>query len=258
MSTRSWLDHVLTGAWVLVAAPCSAQLIDVSGDWQVNVDCDYYATATSFLTLSEDTGTGDVTALSPALQGTIEFPTAIERIDSGMVVSGPTTGSVAASGFFSMPASPGTTRSHVTLAPPYDYMVLGCPVAGILIFSGSEGVVDGAFAYLLFDTSLDGSKYVSRYPDPPFLKAKLIRGRVLKVQLDATALALSAPQDALGVRVTTGLLRNCALFSGDGVHRDQAGRFVGKLATAAPLADCSATSLGGSGSPSGAFVDAVS
>jgi hypothetical protein len=505
MRARLWWRIALGGTWLLAATTTRAQFLDVSGNWQVNVDCGYYATATSFLNLTENTSTGEVTASPPAIQGTIEFPNAIQRIDSNTVVSGPTTGAVGSFGSFSLPAFPDSTRTHVTLAPPYDYVLLGCPVAGIVFdtrYAGSatgsggiasfvdgtiynanfdfrdatdttcyafageidcgfsmrrndvpagsnvsvtprygttvtfdtvtapgvaavmplttpdgsvppnfqvysagaavpiyyevtttaaiggpittcfdyadvddDGVVDGTYPWVFeqylrilheeagafvdrtlsldtddnvlcaqtsslsqvtvaaeedqptpwqdhslsrtklvvkrsrsgaekvvfvakdpaflypepgtvndprhsflsrnldieifsptegvaggegygsFKLSSDGNKYVSFDPEAPFVKAKLIRGRVLKIQLDATQLSLTAPQGALGVRVTTGLLRNCALFSGDAVFKDQPNRFVGKRSTAAALADCSATSLGGSGSPSGAFVD---
>jgi hypothetical protein len=42
--------------------------------------------------------------------------------------------------------------------------------------------------------------------------ALLREGRLLKMVAKRTGLALAAPQQSVGVRVTTGALRNCALF----------------------------------------------
>ena len=67
-------------------------------------------------------------------------------------------------------------------------------------------------------------------------------GRVLKLVARATGLALAGAQGSVGIRVTTGALRNCALFDAPTV--DEAGRFVARGALASALADCSDTSLG--------------
>lgn len=100
-----------------------------------------------------------------------------------------------------------------------------------------------------------GDKFAAFLPRPPLRTGKLVRGRVLRIVLDATGLALAAPLDGLSVRVTTGLLRNCAVFAGEDIFRNLPGRFIGKFRTPPALADCSDASLGFPASPSGAFLD---
>lgn len=73
----------------------------------------------------------------------------------------------------------------------------------------------------------------------------LKEGRVLKVVARQTGLALDAPLGAVGVRVTTGVLRSCARFDATTVRTDEAGSFVAKNALASALADCSDASLAG-------------
>jgi hypothetical protein len=68
---------------------------------------------------------------------------------------------------------------------------------------------------------------------------------VLKIVAKRTGLALAEPLGAVGVRVTTGTLRNCALFGASTIRKDVAGNFVARHTSAAPLADCATTSLGG-------------
>jgi hypothetical protein len=67
-------------------------------------------------------------------------------------------------------------------------------------------------------------------------------GRVLKVVARATGLALTGPQGSVGIRITTGTLRNCALFTAP--TKDEADRFVARDASAAAITDCSDASLG--------------
>ena len=62
---------------------------------------------------------------------------------------------------------------------------------------------------------------------------------------------VAGPHGSVGVRVTTGTLRNCARVGGR-VLRDEAGKFIAKDGLAADLVDCSDAELG---SPSGAFLD---
>jgi hypothetical protein len=49
----------------------------------------------------------------------------------------------------------------------------------------------------------------------------------------------------VGIRLTTGSLRNCALFDPSTIVRDEAGGFVARGAVAETLSDCSDASLGG-------------
>jgi len=48
----------------------------------------------------------------------------------------------------------------------------------------------------------------------PVRRAVLRQGRSLKLVLDDAGLALAAPQGAVGIRIRTGALRNCARFAG--------------------------------------------
>jgi hypothetical protein len=73
----------------------------------------------------------------------------------------------------------------------------------------------------------------------------LKRDRLVKVTGKGVGLALATSEGAVGIRITTGSLRNCALFGSSTVRRDEAGVFDAHNATTAGLADCSNTSLGG-------------
>jgi hypothetical protein len=77
----------------------------------------------------------------------------------------------------------------------------------------------------------------------PVRRAVLRQGRTFKVVLDEAGLALAAPQGAVGIRIRTGALRNCARFAGTAVVTDKAGLFVGQDASAAALPDCTTNAL---------------
>ncbi|HEY2389489.1 MAG TPA: hypothetical protein VGK30_21245 [Candidatus Binatia bacterium] len=79
------------------------------------------------------------------------------------------------------------------------------------------------------------------------LKAVVLKqGKVLKITAkDVGSFALGGPQGAVGVRITTGTLRNCVRFDGATIRKDVAGSFVAHNAVGATLADCSDTSLEG-------------
>ena len=100
-------------------------------------------------------------------------------------------------------------------------------------------------------TVRDGAadSYRFRNPDAPdsfsrVRKLLLKEGKGLNVAAGAS-LGLSAPQGAVGVRITTGSLRSCALFNGPTIVRDEPGRFIARGATAAALPDCSDLALTG-------------
>jgi hypothetical protein len=78
-----------------------------------------------------------------------------------------------------------------------------------------------------------------------FRKIVLTDDKVLKVGGREVGLALTAPLGSVGIRITTGTLRNCALFGPSTVRSDVAGAFVAKSAPATAIADCSNASLGG-------------
>jgi hypothetical protein len=71
----------------------------------------------------------------------------------------------------------------------------------------------------------------------------LKEGRALTVAARATGLALTAPQSSVAVRITTGTLRNCAIFVPATVRKDGAGLFYARDAPAPAIADCSNESL---------------
>ncbi len=73
--------------------------------------------------------------------------------------------------------------------------------------------------------------------------ALLKEGRLVKIVATRTGLALAAPQLSVGVRITTGSLRNCALFNTPTIQRDEAGLF--KARKAPPAVDCQTATLRG-------------
>jgi hypothetical protein len=77
----------------------------------------------------------------------------------------------------------------------------------------------------------------------PLRFVALRQGKAIKISARATGLALTAPQLAVGIRITTGTRRSCALFGPDTVEHDEAGKFVARDALASALVDCSESSL---------------
>lgn len=77
--------------------------------------------------------------------------------------------------------------------------------------------------------------------------ALLKQNRIIKISAEDGLPA--GPQGAVGVRITTGSLRNCVLFDAATIRRDDAGTFIASDAVAGSLADCSNTSLGGEEPP---------
>jgi hypothetical protein len=85
----------------------------------------------------------------------------------------------------------------------------------------------------------------------PLRRVVLREGGILRVVGKVAALALDAPAERIAVRVTTGSLRNCAVFEGATATRNEANRFEATSAAAPPLADCSDASLLGLPVPCG-------
>jgi hypothetical protein len=84
-------------------------------------------------------------------------------------------------------------------------------------------------------------------PGPPSPVARVVvkQGRLLRfVARDAAGL-LDSPQSRVGIRITTGSIRHCAVFDGASIRISVPGRFVAE-ATSSTLADCSNSSLLGS------------
>jgi hypothetical protein len=93
-------------------------------------------------------------------------------------------------------------------------------------------VVDGA-----------NDSFTYRGGAPSLRKALLREARLIKLSSDDAGLSLAAPLGRVAIRITTGSLRNCAVFDASTVVRDQPGRFVARDASAAGLSDCSDASL---------------
>ena len=81
--------------------------IDVTGSWQVNIDCQIFATATSFLEVEEDIVTGLLTARIPPGQcGTVEVPDGIQEVAACDQNPQPASGRVIGTNFDLPPAPP--------------------------------------------------------------------------------------------------------------------------------------------------------
>jgi hypothetical protein len=77
----------------------------------------------------------------------------------------------------------------------------------------------------------------------PVKVARLRQGKALMLLSKQAGLALVAPTSRLAIRVTTGSLRNCALFEGSSIRKNEVERFVGVDAPAPSVPDCSDASL---------------
>src|SRR5262249_16968148 len=130
---------------------------------------------------------------------------------------------------------PSVVGASVTLVSP-----LETPVT----FAIPPGV--GTPGWQLSDRRLDRYKYTNgAAPDgasvvrQPALPA--LRG--VKLTAGAAGLALAAAQGKVGIRITTGSLRSCALFDAATIVVDQPGRFIARAAVASS-GDCSDAALG--------------
>ncbi len=79
----------------------------------------------------------------------------------------------------------------------------------------------------------------------PIRSIKIVEGKSIRIVARAAGLALAGPQTAVGVRVEMGTTRLCAVFDGDSVRRDRAGRFVARDADAPTFAECNDEALYG-------------
>lgn len=87
---------------------------------------------------------------------------------------------------------------------------------------------------------------------PSAVKSLFLKeGKQLRVDATSTGLMGPGPQGAVGIRVTIGSVRSCALFEGGSVVADRVRRFLGRNATATALTDCSDASLGAVGTING-------
>jgi len=72
----------------------------------------------------------------------------------------------------------------------------------------------------------------------PVKALTLKQGKSIKVVAKAAGLDLSGAQGAVGIRLVTGSLRNCAFFDASTIRHDEAGRFDARMAAATALVDC--------------------
>jgi hypothetical protein len=77
----------------------------------------------------------------------------------------------------------------------------------------------------------------------PIRSIKIVEGKGVRIVARAAGLALTGQQGAIGVRIEMGTTRLCAMFDGDSVRRDHAGRFVARAAAAPAFSTCSDNAL---------------
>lgn len=75
--------------------------------------------------------------------------------------------------------------------------------------------------------------------------AVLRQGKTIKLVAKDAGLPLAVPQGTVGIRITTGTLRNCARFTTSTIRKDVAGAFVASRAAFTALSNCSDDSLNG-------------
>jgi hypothetical protein len=77
------------------------------------------------------------------------------------------------------------------------------------------------------------------------VRVALIKGgRMLKIASRGVGLPLPGGVGAVGVRIVTGDVRNCALFTLETIVKDDPGRYIARAARADAVADCDDESLG--------------
>jgi hypothetical protein len=74
--------------------------------------------------------------------------------------------------------------------------------------------------------------------------ARIQSGKGLKVAAKLAGLPLGGPHGKVAVRMSTGTIRNCAVFGGE-IQADEADRFQAKEAEVPLIADCTTPSVVG-------------
>ena len=116
---------------------------------------------------------------------------------------------------------------------------------GLAVLSVPAGL--GNPGWVVQDAALDGYRFKNLAAPGGISVVRSItlkQGRQLKVSASATGLALVVPQGSVGIRITTGALRSCALFDGITSTVDVPGTFIAKKAVVGSLTSCSNASLG--------------
>ena len=116
------------------------------------------------------------------------------------------------------------------------------------LFSGSEGIVEftaprgvGKPGWKVTLGTVGAYKYTNPLAPGGDSIAKTIvirQGRLLKIATKDVPLDLAVPQQHVGIRVTMGSQRACAMFLPTTISKDEPGKFVGKNAPATALPDC--------------------
>lgn len=107
-------------------------------------------------------------------------------------------------------------------------------------------VVPGGAGWKAKDGSLDTYTYRnSAAPggSSPVRSLSMRQGRMLKIVARGVPIATTAPLGSVGIRITFGTTRTCALFDASTIVTDTPGAFSARDATVSP-SDCSAASLG--------------
>ena len=122
----------------------------------------------------------------------------------------------------------------------------------IELFTQNQGmatlVVPAAVGWLTRDSSPPFFKFVNKLaPGGVSVVSSLLlkSGHAIRLRSAATGLPLSGALGAVGIRITIGSLRTCALFDASTIERDEGRTFLARDAVPDGLADCSNASLGG-------------
>jgi hypothetical protein len=129
----------------------------------------------------------------------------------------------------------------------------GTPGGALIeIFSANEGpsalAIPAAVGWFVRDGSPSYYKFVNKLAPQgvsPVSSFLLKNERALRIRSGAIGLPMNGPLGPVGIRVTYGSLRVCALFDEETIRRDGSRVFLAKDAVATDLADCSNASLGG-------------
>lgn len=156
---RVWVRVFLVALLSLGAVPLRAAEVDVSGSWQVNVDCGFVATATAFFDIAEDPTTGVLTASSPADCGTLQVPGAIVKLPAACGIASHAWEGRVSAGNLDLPAS-GSGVSDIRFETPFRFDMIECTVARIVSAEQFTGRVtdDGSGWATRIDGTLSTSK----------------------------------------------------------------------------------------------------
>lgn len=122
----------------------------------------------------------------------------------------------------------------------------------IELFSQNEGtsmlIVPNALGWFVRSRTPITFKFVNKLAPTsisPVSSLLLKKDRAIRLRSASIGLPLTGPQGKVGIRITIGSLRTCALFDEATIRRDDARVFLARDAVAESLADCSNASLGG-------------